>query len=152
VTQLAAQLPGESVFSSRRSFRDEYLAKTWEDIQVSLTDWSQAVARSDAKTLRALLTPDALFAPLEGWLAKGGEVLDSLASYTPRLSGYSVIPIDFDASGAMAYVFGSALYQILGTNGQRSSPQVDVTIVLVQRGELWKVRSYIERPRLDDHD
>jgi hypothetical protein len=48
----------------------------------------------------------------------------------------------------MAYVFGQVYYQ-LGSATVRRSIAGDLTLVLVQRGDTWKIRSYVERPRLD---
>ena len=143
-----AQLPGESVFAGKANIRAEFLAKTFEDVRRSLTDWNAAVNQHELKAFKDLVAPDLFLGPIEGWLAQGPEALDSLASYFPRMAGYSASPIDFDASGSIAYVYAAVRYQFTTPKG-RDYRDVEATIVLVQRGDVWKVRSYVERQRAD---
>jgi hypothetical protein len=79
--------------------------------------------------------------PQGGWSAG----LDSTA-FLPRLSGYGRFILDFDASGSMAYVYASVHSQTATTAG-RQSVGAEASIVLVQRGSSWQIRSYLERPR-----
>lgn len=144
--EAAAQLPGESVFSGKGNIRSEFLAKTSEDVRRSLADWNVAVNRADPKVLKSLVVADLFLGPLEGWLVKGPEALDSLAAYFPRIAGYSVTTLDFDASGSIAYVYAAVRYQYSTPKGH-DYRDVEATIVLLQRGDVWKIRSYVERPR-----
>lgn len=146
----AAQIPGESVFSNKGNVHDEFLAKALEEVRLDLTRWNAAINRGDPKKLKELTVPDLFLGPSEGWLARGPEAFDSIAVYVPRMGGYLATIIDFDASGSMAYVYASVRYQYAGAKG-REYRDCEATIVLVQRGDTWKVRSYIERPRLDLH-
>lgn len=143
-----AQIPGESIFSNKGNVRDEYVAKAYEEVRRSLSEWNDAINRGDSKKLRSLVTPDLFLGPAEGWLARGPEALDSLAVYAPRMGGYLATIIDFDASGSIAYVYASIRYQYAGSKG-RQYRELEAAMVLFQRGDQWRLRSYIERPRLD---
>ena len=145
----AGQLPGESLFSNKGDFRAEYLAKVAREVQESLRAWSGAVNQSDLKLSRSYVLPDLFFGPIEGWLARGPEALDSLDVYLPRITGYSLTVLDFDASGAMGYVHAAVRYQFLTPAG-RTYRDVEATLVLLQRRDAWKIRSYVERPRGDE--
>ncbi|MFN0180848.1 MAG: nuclear transport factor 2 family protein [Gemmatimonadales bacterium] len=142
----AAQLPTESAFASRKSFREEYLEHTLLEVNRALLAWTKAVETRNLKDIKRLATDDLLFGPLEGWLAKGPEALDSLKSYLPRISAFGITLFDFDAGGSMASVYASIYYQ-LATGATRETVIADAAIVLVQRGPVWRIRSYVERPR-----
>ena len=146
-TPLAAQIPGESIFSNKGNVRDEYLAKAYDEIRRSIADWNAAINQRDPKRLKSLVTADLFLGPVEGWLVRGHEALDSLAVYSPRMGSYLATIIDFDASGSMAYVYTSVRYQYAGPKG-REYRDIEATMVLFQRRDQWKVRSYLERPRL----
>ena len=143
-----AQLPGESVFSEKGNLRSEFLVKTYDDVRRSLAGWAEAVNRADPKALKQLVVPDLFLGPIEGWLVKGPEALDSLGRYFPRFSGYSVTVLDFDASGSIAYVYATVRYQY-STPAGHDYREVDGTFVLLQRRDSWKVRSYVEKPRVE---
>lgn len=144
---LRAQIPGESVFNSRASIRQEYLEHTYREVTKAIQDWTKAVGSGDPRRVKRLVSDELLFGPLGGgWLARGKEALDSLETYFPRVSAFGISSFDFDASGGMAYVYASVYYQVAeGTT--RETITADATIVFVQRGDTWKIRSYIERPR-----
>lgn len=146
---VSAQIPGQSVFESHRSLREEFLAKTLADVKAATTDWTAALNAKSKARIAAFVEEGALAASLEGWLVQGrAAVVDSLVAFAGRSSAYGLTILDFDAGGSMAYVFGQVYYQTTGAEGRR--PVVaDVTMVMVQRGQYWKVRAYIERPRLD---
>jgi|GEM_PF-2453329 len=141
-----AQIPTDPVFTSRRTFREEHLERTYGETRAAMQRLLAAVDAKDNKAIRRLLTEDLLFAPLEGWLATGSAALDSVARFLPRVSGLGFTPLDFDASGSMAAVFGAVFYQ-LGSGTGRTAVTADATIVWVQRGRDWQVRSWVERPR-----
>src|SRR5262245_54318152 len=149
-SRLWAQLPGESVYAPKTSMRQEFLIHAFEEVKVALEDWQKHVREQDLKDLKNTFVDDAIFAPLEGWIAKGkAEIADSLASYLPRLSAFGLVTLDFDASGGLSYVFGTAHYQIgLPGKTERKAVAAEVVIILVQRGATWRVRSYVERPDL----
>jgi hypothetical protein len=142
----AAQMPTESAFASRKSFREEFLEHTLPEVNRALQAWTKAVESRNLKDIKRLATEDVLFAPLEGWLAKGPEALDSLKTYLPRVSAFGITLFDFDAGGSMASVYASIYYQ-LATGATRETVVADAAIVLVQRGSVWQIRSYVERPR-----
>jgi ketosteroid isomerase-like protein len=143
---LQAQIPGESVYGSKTTFRQEYLERTFREVTQALDDWTKAVERGDPKRIKKLVAEELLFSPLSGWLARGKDAIDSLASYLPRISSFGISPFDFDASGAMASIYASVYYQ-LARGDVRETVVADAVIVLLQRGDTWKVRSYVERPR-----
>ncbi len=143
---LVAQVPGESVSGSRSNFRQEYLDHTYREISKALDGWTKAIEKRDAKPIRKLLVDDLLFSPLDGYLVRGQTAVDSLANYLTRVSAFGVSPFDFDASGAMASVYASVYYQLVGP-GASQTVIADAAIILVQRGSDWKIRSYVERPR-----
>jgi len=142
-----AQLPGESVYSSKMSMRQEFLAHAYEEVRATLDLWQQSLRVQRVKDLVSILADEVIFTPVEGWTARGkADAADSLTRYVPRLSAYGLTPIDFDASGGLAYVFGATHYQIgVPGNGDRRTVTAEVVIVLVQRGPTWKLRSYVER-------
>jgi ketosteroid isomerase-like protein len=143
-------LPGESVYAPKTSMRQEFLIHAFEEVKVALESWQKRVREQDLKDLKTSFADDAIFAPLEGWIARGkAEIGDSLASYLPRLSAFGLVTLDFDASAGLAYVFGTAHYQIgLPGRNDRKAVAAEVVIILVQRGPSWRVRSYVERPDL----
>ena len=143
---LRGQIPGESVFESRKSFRQEYLDHTYREVARAIGDWTKAVERGDAKRIKKLAVEDLLFSPLAGSLTRGPKAVDSLVSYLSRVSSLGISPFDFDASGAMASVYASVYYQF-ARGETRETVTVDASIVLVQRGDTWKIRSYVERPK-----
>ncbi len=122
---LHAQLPGDPLVSSRTSFRQEYLDHTYKENSKSIAELIEAVERGDPKRIKKLVSEELLFSPLAGWVVRGTEAVDSLATFLPRVTSLGISPFDFDASGGI----------------------VDAAIVLIQRGDTWKVRSYVERPR-----
>lgn len=143
---LAAQLPTDPVFTSRRTFREEHLERVFTETRATLQAWNKAIDRRDWKALQRLVTPDLLLVPSDGWMATGPAALDSLRSLLPRLSAFGVTPMDFDASGSMASLYGGVYYQ-LAAGQTRHAVSADVAIVMVQRGKEWQIRSFIERPR-----
>jgi len=81
------QIPGESVYGTRTSMRQEFLTHAFDEVKSTLDLWQQRVRTRDLKAIKAALADDAIFAPLAGWIARGrAEVGDSLAAYLPRLS------------------------------------------------------------------
>lgn len=142
----AAQMPTDPVGMSRRTFREEHIERTYTETRAAMTAWIKAIDTKDKKAIRRMVTDDVLFAPSEGWMALGPAALDSLATWTPRLSALGFTPIDFDASGSMATVYGGVYYQLASPAG-RATVSADATIVWVQRGRDWRIRSWVERPR-----
>ncbi len=143
---LAAQLPGDPIFSRRTTLRGEFLEKTLVDVKQTLDRWRGAFEPGRKPAWDALLVPDAMYSPLAGWLAAGPAVVDSLGALAPKMSGYGLSILDLDASGSMAFVFASVHYQLMTATG-RQTVWADASIVLVERGSTWRVRSYLERPR-----
>lgn len=145
----AAQLPGDPIFARRTTLRGEFLEKTLADVKRALDRWRDAFSADRRRpTWEAVMVPDASFSPLAGWLALGPAAADSLQAVAPRVSGYGFSILDFDASGSMAFVYASVHYQLATATGQQLV-LADASIVLVERGSSWKVRSYLERPRPD---
>lgn len=138
-----AQIPNEP---ARDNLRAEFLARTYEDVRVSLADWTAAINGGDPKRIKTLVVPDLFLGPLEGWLAHGPEAVDSATTYFRRMAAYRATPLDFDASGSIAYLYASVVYQYTTPKG-RDYREVDAIIVLNQRGDVWKIRSYVEKAR-----
>jgi hypothetical protein len=64
------------------------------------------------------------------------------------MGGYHFIMADFDASGNLAYAYGTVRYHLSSLGGTPAGTEVscEAVIVLYHSGSKWKVRSYIERP------
>jgi ketosteroid isomerase-like protein len=142
---LASQIPGESVHQRRVSLRGEFLAVTYDEIQRTLAEWLKALDRRNLDRVENMLNDDVVFAPVEGWTARGRkQVGDSLRSLTERMSAYNFAISDYDASSNLAYLLGSVHYQ-LERGASRQVVSGEASMVLVRRGDEWKIRSYVER-------
>ncbi len=144
-SRLFAQLPGESVYETRKSPREEVRARAFEEVKPFLAEWSRLIGTKDRRTLDKVLMDAVLFAPL-GLEASGrATVGDTLVSWLPRISGYHLTPLDFDASGNLAYGFGTVRYSRTEANGGPTVIDGEWVMVLYLWGRTWKVRSYLER-------
>lgn len=145
-TSASAQLPGQSVYEGRKNPREEVRARAYEEIKPVLADWSDQIAGRSQKRLDKILMDAVLFSPL-GLLAEGRPAVgDSLAGWLPRISGYHLTPLDFDASGNLAYVFGAVRYDRKDAEAVAKTIEAEWVMVLYLWGRSWKVRSYFERP------
>ena len=141
----SAQLPGESVYESKKNPREEVRARAFEEVKPFLADWSALIAKKDRARLDRLMMDGVLFGPL-GLLASGRvTVADTLALWLPRISGYYLTPLDFDASGNLAYAFGTLRYDRRDGDGTVKAIDAEWVMVLYLWGRTWKVRSYLER-------
>ncbi len=142
-----AQIPGESAYNMRRSLRDEYRAIVYEEVRQAMVEWTEQVNGRNIDQLKKGVTENVLFAPL-GWSVVGqAQFADSMKNWLPRVGGYHFIMADFDASGNLAYAYGTVRYHLAGgstsTGGTETSGEA--VIVLYRSGSRWKVRSYLER-------
>lgn len=145
-TPVSAQLPGQSVFEGRKNPREEVRARAFEEIKPVLADWSDQISGRNRNRLDKMLMDAVLFAPL-GLMAEGrAAVGDSLAGWLPRISSYHLTPLDFDASGNLAYAFGALRYDRIDADGVAKTIEAEWVMVLYLLGRSWKVRSYLERP------
>lgn len=143
---IAAQLPSDPLFAERRSLRAEFLNHTLSEVRPVLDDWQRLVEKADPGPAAQSLTEDALFMPLDGWIARGRpEIGDSLRAWLPRLSAYGLTLLDFDASSSLVYVLASVHYQVARPPGRRAVQGLAL-IVLRRDGRQWQIRSYLERP------
>ncbi len=146
VGPLSAQLPGQSVYEGRKNLREEARARAFEEVKPVLADWSDQISGRNQKRLDKLLMDAVMFSPL-GLLAEGRPAVgDSLTGWLPRISGYHLTPLDFDASGNLAYVFGALRYDRIDADGVAKTIEAEWVMVLYLWGRSWKVRSYLERP------
>ncbi len=144
-SRLSAQLPGESVYETRKNPREEVRARAFEEVKPFLVEWSRLIGRRETAPLDKILMDAVLFAPL-GLEANGRvTVVDTLARWLPRISGYHLTPLDFDASGNLAYGFGTMRYERAEANGGSTTIDGEWVMVLYLWGRSWKVRSYLER-------
>lgn len=142
---LVGQIPGESVHQRRVSLRGEFLAVTYDEIQRMLAEWLKAIDRRDLDRVTDMLNDDVVYAPAEGWMAQGREqVADSLRGRLGRMSAFNFAVSDYDASSNLAYLLGSVHYQ-LARGSSRQVVAGEASMILVRRGDEWKVRSYFER-------
>ena len=72
-------------------------------------------------------------------------MVDTLASWLPRIGGYHLTPLDFDASGNLAYLFGMLRYDRREADGTTKAIDAEWVMILYLWGRTWKVRSYLER-------
>lgn len=145
-SQIAAQLPSDPLFAERRSLRTEFLNHTLNEVRPVLDDWQRLVEKADPGLAVQALTEDALFMPLDGWIARGRPgVGDSLRAWLPRLSAYGLTLLDFDAGSSLVYVLASVHYQMAMASGRRAVQGLAL-IVLRRDGRQWRIRSYLERP------
>ena len=143
---LAAQYPGAELIPPYEQVRAQYVALIYREVLPVITRWRESFDRADLKTLSAMLESDALFSPIEGWIARNRvEVTDSLRPRLSRIHGYIPRPYDFSASGNMAYVFGHLGYALTDAGGVHRDVRGTFTMILFQRGKTWRVRSYVER-------
>ena len=141
----SAQLPGESVYETRKDPRAEVRARAFEEVKPFLAEWSSLIAKRDRARLEKAMMDAVLFSPL-GLSADGrATVADTLANWLPRVSGYHLTPIDFDASGNLAYAFGTLRYDRRAADGTSEAINAEWVMVLYLWGRTWKVRSYLER-------
>ena len=141
-----AQLPGQSVYEGRKNPREEVRARAFEEIKPVLADWSDQISGRNRGRLDKMLMDAVLFSPL-GLIAEGrAAVGDSLAGWLPRISSYHLTPLDFDASGNLAYLFGALRYDRRDPDGGSKTIEAEWVMVLYLWGRSWKVRSYLERP------
>lgn len=142
---VSAQLPGQSVFEGRKNPREEVRARAFEEIKPVLADWSDQISERNQKRLDKLLMDAVMFSPL-GLLAEGRPAVgDSLTGWLPRISGYHLTPLDFDASGNLAYAYGAVRYDRRDADGVAKTIEAEWVMVLYLWGRSWKVRSYLER-------
>ena len=140
-----AQLPGQSVYESRKNLREEVRARAYEEVKPVLADWSSLIAKKDRAQLDKMMMDAMVFSPL-GLSAEGrAMVVDTLASWLPRIGGYHLTPLDLDASGNLAYVFGMLRYDRRGADGTTKAIDAEWVMILYLWGRTWKVRSYLER-------
>ena len=143
--QASAQLPGESAYETKKNPREEVRARAFEEVKPFLADWNALIAKKDRARLDRLMMDGVLFGPL-GLLANGRvTVADTLALWLPRISGYYLTPLDFDASGNLAYAFGTLRYDRRDGDGTVKAIDAEWVMVLYLWGRTWKVRSYLER-------
>ena len=140
-----AQIPGESSFESKRSFREEFRAAAYEEVRTALDEWAEQINNRKADKLRKGVATPVLFAPVGLSGIGDSEFGDSVATWLQRVAGYHVSIADFDASGNIAYVYGTTRYH-LSTGSGGSDVNAEVIIVLYRTGSRWKIRSYLERP------
>lgn len=144
--QLAGQLPSDPLFAERRSLRTEFLNHTLNEVRPVLDDWQRLIEAADPAPAAQALSEDALFMPLDGWIARGRpEITDSLRTWLPRLSAYGLTLLDFDAGSSLVYVLASVHYQVARSPGRRAVQGLAV-ILLRRDGRQWRIRSYLERP------
>ncbi len=142
-----AQIPGESAYESRRSLRDEYRALAYEEVRQSMADWTEQLNARQLDRLKKGVSEGVLFAPM-GWSASGQDAFaDSMKTWLPRMGGFHFVMADFDASGNLAYAYGTVRYHLsAATAAPGTEVSAEAVIVLYHAGSKWKVRSYIERP------
>lgn len=143
-----AQIPGESVFDSHRSLRDEYRALAYEEVRQAMMDWTESLNGRQLDRLKKSVSDAILFAPM-GWAVVGHDAFaDSMKTWLPRIGGFHFTMADFDASGNLAYAYGTVRYHLtgVGTNPGGTEISAEAVIVLYHLGSKWKVRSYLERP------
>jgi len=140
-----AQLPGESVYERRSNPRAEVRAVAYEEVRMVLEDWSRLIGQGDHRALGKLMMDEVLFGPL-GLVADGKRTVgDTLVSWLPRVAGYHLTPLDFDASGNLAYAFGTLRYDRRNPGGISTTIDAEWVMILYLWGRSWKVRSYLER-------
>jgi ketosteroid isomerase-like protein len=143
---LSAQYPGQELLPPYEQVRAQYVAMMYREVQPVIARWREGIERADLKTLAAMLETDALFSPVEGWIARNRvEVADSLGPRLSKIHGYIPKPYDFTASGNLAFVFGHLGYALTDGNGVHRDVRGTFTMVLFLRGKTWRVRAYIER-------
>jgi len=143
---VSAQYPGAELLPPYEQVRAQYVAMMYREVLPVITRWRESIERGDLKALSTMLESDALFSPVEGWIARNRvEVADSLRPRLGNMHGYIPRPYDFTASGNLAYVFGRLGYALTDASGVRHDVRGSFTMILFLRGKTWRVRSYIER-------
>jgi ketosteroid isomerase-like protein len=143
---LSAQYPGQELIPPYEQVRAQYVAMMYREVLPVISRWRESIERADLKALTAMLETDALYSPVEGWIARDRrEAADSLGSRLGRMHGYVPKSYDFTASGNLAYVFGRLGYAIKDERGVHRDVRGTFTMVLFLRGKTWRVRAYIER-------
>lgn len=140
----AAQIPGDELPAMGR-IRNEYLATTFTDIKLVMTDWTEHHRRGDLRRLLRLFTDDGFYSPVEGWYVQGREGLtDTLTVRLPQVRNYHTSLLDFTASGGLVYYMGRMSYRLEGPTP--TDVRGTFVMVLYQQGRSWRIRSYVERP------
>ena len=143
---LVAQYPGQERTPPYEQVRAQYVAMMYREVLPVISRWRESIERADLKAVTAMLETDALFSPVEGWIARDRqEAVDSLGSRLGKMHGYVPKPYDFTASGNLAYVFGRLGYALMDARGVHRDVRGTFTMVLFLRGKTWRVRAYIER-------
>lgn len=144
--RLAAQYPGQTVEPGWERVRSQYVSQMFQEILPVLEAWRSRLELGDVKGLTDLMEPEMLFSPATGWLAwDRREAAESLTVRREVIRGYFASPLDFTASGNLAYLFGRVAYSAAREGAPPREVRGSFTMVLFLRGSRWKVRAYLER-------
>ena len=143
----AQSLPTDPAHEVRRNQREEFLSVTYQEIKQVLQEWRDLVARGDTQALARAVTENVFFTPAEGWRTSGrAELADSAGRWLATVRNYSLAPVEFDASGSLAFVVAHVQYERVGSAGAPNEfVSGDCLMVFYQEGRKWKLRNYFER-------
>jgi hypothetical protein len=87
---LSAQYPGQELIAPYEQVRAQYVAMMYREVLPVISRWRESIERADLKALTAMLETDALYSPVEGWIARDRrEAADSLGSTCAAPSPWS---------------------------------------------------------------
>jgi uncharacterized protein (TIGR02246 family) len=141
---LAAQLPGGDI-QSPTSWRGQYLAEVYRNVDITLRQWMAAWDNDDAPGVAELFTAEGTYLSAEGVEARGrARIRESFACRLPDAVGIELKMADFAAGGDLAYQAGRFTYRLGAPADSAATRTGRYVAVLQQEGKRWRIRSLQE--------
>lgn len=141
---LAAQIPGGDI-QSPTSWRGQYLAEVYRNVDITLRQWMAAWDNDDAPGVAELFTAEGTYLSAEGVEARGrARIRESFACRLPGADGIELKMADFAAGGDLAYQAGRFTYRVGAPADSAAVRTGRYVAVLQQEGKRWRIRSLQE--------
>lgn len=138
--------PGSDGMRADR-FRAEYYAEVLEGVNRALEAWGEVLSNDRIDDLAELYAENAVLVSLDGETARGRDgVVRHLTGALPGLGRVDAFMQDFDASGALAVVYGSYMLERRLEDGTVDPSAGELFTVLVRDGRSWRIRFQSFRP------
>lgn len=143
---LAAQIPGGDI-QSPTSWRSQYLAEVYRNVDITLRQWMAAWDNDDAPGVAELFTAEGTYLSAEGREVRGrARIRESFACRLPDGDGIELKMADFAAAGDLAYQAGRFTYRVGSRADSAATRTGRYVVVLRQEGKRWRIHSLQEYP------
>jgi len=140
-----AGVPGGDGMRADR-FRAEYYAEVVQQINKVMGQWRKAWREDDLDRLLRLYDSDAIILMTDEAPARAEKGVHAfLDRMLPETGEIQASMVDFEASGRLAYIWGSFYYDVTG--GEQAGKRItgDHVTLFIRQGRRWKIRSQVFR-------